>query len=559
MTSRWKAALISSAALAAVIPASPRAAPIRSVAYAGSRVVSARELEKGSLLRAGLAYSDSLLSLETQRVDSIYVSIGYLGAGIRADTSLHDGGVEVVVAIAEGERSRVGKLSVSGADVIGEAAARSRIRPAPGSFFDPYALGESLRELLAYYNDAAYPYAQVWLTGFDYSRERNEVDIAVSISEGERAEIGRVVFEGISKTDSSTALRISRLRPGSVYRERSIVTARSYLRSCGLFETVAPARVERREGGAVDIVFPVSEAARSSSFQGAVGFSRREQGDYVLNGSLTLDLANIAGSGRRVHFDWLNNGESYSKLALQFHEPFLLSSGVSLDGELSQVVQDTVYIWNSGGLYVGYAIGPGASVVVGAAADRNVPSVGTLIRAIRERFRLGVTLGSADGPSIEADVEGAYRKSYLDGNRTERDGELLYHLEGASELAMWSDQHLYLRLVSEAVFSTGDVPAAELFPIGGATTLRGYREGQFRGERVSFVNLEYRFGEGGWLFLFDDAGAIYRRDEGWLGRNGVGFGIRSQSPLGVVVLSFGVGERLSLEGTRVHISLSQRF
>jgi outer membrane protein insertion porin family len=118
---------------------------------------------------------------------------------------------------------------------------------------------------------------------------------------------------------------------------------------------------------------------------------------------------------------------------------------------------------------------------------------------------------------------------------------------------------MFARLVSEAVFSTGTIPLAELFPLGGATTLRGYREGQFRGERLAFTNLEYRFGEGGWLFLFDDLGAFYRRDGGWAVKNGTGFGLRSQSPLGVVVLSFGVGERLSLEGTRIHISLVEKF
>ena len=42
-------------------------------------------------------------------------------------------------------------------------------------------------------------------------------------------------------------------------------------------------------------------------------------------------------------------------------------------------------------------------------------------------------------------------------------------------------------------------------------------------------------------------------------KNGVGFGLRSVSPLGVIELSFAVGDRLSLEGTRIHISLQEQF
>ncbi|MCX5754333.1 MAG: BamA/TamA family outer membrane protein, partial [Candidatus Krumholzibacteria bacterium] len=136
---------------------------------------------------------------------------------------------------------------------------------------------------------------------------------------------------------------------------------------------------------------------------------------------------------------------------------------------------------------------------------------------------------------------------------------VLYRVDGRAGKSTWGNQSAYARLVAEAVHSTGAIPLAELFPLGGATTLRGYRESQFRGERIVFANVEYRFGEGGWLFLFDDAGAFFRGGEGWTLKNGAGFGLRSQSPLGIVVLSFGVGEQLSLEGTRIHISLVEKF
>jgi len=219
-----------------------------------------------------------------------------------------------------------------------------------------------------------------------------------------------------------------------------------------------------------------------------------------------------------------------------------------------------VYMWNSGGLYAGIPLGPALSLVAGAAADRNVPSSGELLRSVRERFRVGVaSAGPAEALAFSAFVEGAYRKSYFTENRSERDGELLYRVEGSAARGAWRNQSVFARFVAEAVHATGEIPLAELFPLGGATTLRGYREGQFRGERVVFANFEYRFGEGGWLFLFDDVGAYFRGGDGWTARNGAGFGLRSESPRGIVVLSFGVGEELSLEGTRIHISLIEKF
>jgi outer membrane protein insertion porin family len=559
MTSRLRAALISSAAFVLMLPCISEAGVIRAVRYTGCEAISASALAKRSLLRAGVAYADSLASLEAVRVDSLYFANGFVGAEVAVDTSVTPSGVEVRLEIREGEPSRVGAVSVSGAELIGDAEAAKRVHPSAGERFDPFVLEASLRGLLAFYNESGYPYAQVWLTGFRYVPASNEVELTISISEGERSRIGRVLFEGIAKTDSSVALRTSRLKPGAVYAEKRVAKARSFLLGSGYFESVGEARLERAAGGAVDIVIPVKEIERSNLFQGALGFSRRETGTYILNGSIDLDLRNIAGTGRLAHFSWLNDGQRYSKLALKYREPFLFASMVSLDAELSQVIQDSTYMWNSGGLYVGIPLGPGTSIIAGAAADRNVPGSGDLLRSVRERFRLGVTSGHSPDPSIDAFVEGAYRKSYYREDRAERDGELLYRVEASASRSVWGGQSLYGRIVAEGVHSTGAIPLAELFPLGGATSLRGYRESQFRGERVVFENIEYRFGEGGWLFLFDDAGAFYRGGEGWTAKNGAGFGLRSQSPLGIVVLSFGVGEELSLEGTRIHISLMEKF
>ncbi|MCX5752410.1 MAG: hypothetical protein NTW97_02055, partial [Candidatus Krumholzibacteria bacterium] len=430
MTSRLRAALISSAAFVLLLPGFTEAGVIRAVRYSGFDALSASELAGRSLLRAGIRYSDSLASCEVARIDSLYFSNGFIGAEVGVDSSVSAEGVDVRLTIREGEPARIGKISVSGVEFMGEAEATRRVRPSTGERFDPFVLEESLRGLLAFYNESGYPYAQVWLTGFRYLPAANEVELTISISEGERSRVSRVVFEGLAKTDSSVALRTSRLKLGSVYSEKRVGNAREYLRGAGYFESVGAARLERRSSGAVDVIIPVKEIERSNLFQGALGFSRRAGGKYVLNGSVDLELRNVAGTGRLAHFDWLNDGERYSKLALKFREPFLFSSMVSLDAELSQVIQDTTYIWNSGGLYFGIPLGPRTSIIAGAAADRNVPTAGDLLRSVRERFRIGVTSGGSSEISLVAFVEGAYRKSYFRGNRAERDGEVLYRVDG---------------------------------------------------------------------------------------------------------------------------------
>ena len=534
-------------------------APIAGVRWSGARAISPSMLERGSLLRKGLVYSDSLLTLELARVDSVYFAAGRLAVGVEVDTFRTGDGIDVRLAVAEGEITRVGKVTVSGSGLIDQSQVLRRLRPSEGEQFDPFVLERSLSSLLQFYNESGYPFAQVWLTGFTYRKDANAVDLALSLFEGERSRISRVLFEGLAKTDSTVAVRTSRLRRGSLFSETDLASAKRYLAAAGYFETVGEPLVESRPGGAVEVIIPVKEIARSNLFQGALGFSRKNGGSYVLNGSVELVLGNIAGKGRDVHFNWLNDGQRYSRLGLKFREPFLFSSPVGLDGEITQVIEDSSYAWHSGGMYVTVPLRPHLSIVAGAAADRNVPDAGELLRSVRQRYRAGFVGEAASYVSLNCYVEGAHKNNYLRENRSESDRQLLGHIESRMTFPAFGQQSVFVRLVSDAIFSSGSIPLAETFPLGGAKTLRGYRESQFRGEKIVYANVEYRFGEGGWFFLFDDVGAFYRSAERWTVKNGVGFGIRSESSLGSVSLSFGVGDQLSFEGTRIHISLLEKF
>ncbi len=558
MISRWKAALISSAAcLVAAAPVS--SSVIRSVAVAGNSAISTAEIERGSHLLPGVEFSDSLISLEVARIDSLYFSIGILAVRIAADTALSADGVALRLRLEEGERARIGAISVSGAALLGEDKARGAIRPAPGEPFDPFLLEESLIALLDRYNESGYPYAQVWLTGFAYREDANEVDLAVTVSEAERTVLAGIVFEGLAKTDSTVARRTARLRPGAEYRRTEVERGRAYLRSSGYFESVGEARLERRGPGAADLVIPVKEARGAGTFQGAVGFSRKTDGSYVASGAAGLSLRNIAGSGRGAALDWLNDGLSYSRIALRYHEPFLASWPLSVDVEMAQIIQDSSYVLSSGGIAIGVPAGPATTIIAGVAADSNIPEQGDLDRSVRQRIRLGVSRTGAGPVDAALSFEGAYRKRYFDDGRLERDGELLYDFEASGSIPVFTAQSLFLRIASRGVVSREAVPLAETYAIGGANTLRGYREAQFRGEKIAWTTVEYRFGAGGAFFLFNDVGAYESPEEGWVFKNGTGFGLRAASPVGVISLSFGVGERLSLSETRLHVSLAERF
>ncbi len=107
-----------------------------------------------------------------------------------------------------------------------------------------------------------------------------------------------------------------------------------------------------------------------------------------------------------------------------------------------------------------------------------------------------------------------------------------------------------------------------MFRFGGANTLRGYRENQFLGSRVAWTNAEYRFllGRRSFFFGFLDTGYYSRpadieqslpASEAF--KYGYGIGLRTDTPLGNISVSFALGQGDSFSQGKIHIGLINDF
>jgi len=536
-----------------------RGPPVGRVVWEGLVRLDPGRVQAGSRLRTGVPLSDTLLDLEIARLDSLCVAAGLFAAEAAVDTVRRANALDVRVVVFEGDPARIGALTLTGSDLFERDEVLARLEVSAGAVFDPFALKRSMLSLLAELNNAGFPFAQVWITGLDFRPETGSVDLAFAVYGGEQTTVAEVTFEGLAGTDTTLARRISRLRKGRPYEERAMRRSVGYLISSGLFAEVRPARVERVGPGAVDIRIPVREFERRNSIQGVLGFSRREGGDYSTGGSVELDFVNVGGTGRAVSFRWLDDGERYRTTRARYGEPFFLRLPVGLSVEFRQDVFDTLYDFTLGGVDLTVAAGPSVSLSAGFTWDGTVPRVDEeLLRSVRRRFRAGCSI-RAGAAAVSARIEGARKTNYRSGAPDDAEFQFLYRLEGSVLVPALDGQAFFARAVAEGVVTPREVPPSETYPLGGARSLRGYRENQFRGREIAWVNLEYRFGGESRLFVFDDIGAFRGTADGWTVRNGFGFGLRSASKLGTVEMSFGVGERFALEQTRIHVALIENF
>ena len=112
-------------------------------------------------------------------------------------------------------------------------------------------------------------------------------------------------------------------------------------------------------------------------------------------------------------------------------------------------------------------------------------------------------------------------------------------------------------------FIQGDAPYSQLFTLGGADSLRGYEDDQFRGKKMYNATLEFRFPivkkvSG---VLFTDIGDAWDAPNvSWYNSKktfnyGVGAGVRITTPIGPVKLDYGVGKHKN----KFHFSFGTQF
>jgi hypothetical protein len=246
---------------------------------------------------------------------------------------------------------------------------------------------------------------------------------------------------------------------------------------------------------------------------------------------------------------------------------------------LEQIGQDTLFTWQSAGIEAGRPAGRIGGNLVGFTAtlnaDRNVFSSGPLLRSWR--FRLGAGLSLVRGNPLRhsfvdatAGFTAARKRSYArDTDETETVNQYILAFDGEGSVRLMRSTAFFLELIYNGLESAEDIlPLSEQYYVGGARTLRGYRENQFHGRRVALARAELRIGGSSQenLYVFVDNGYIFRETQTDTGivaedlfKTGYGFGLRTRSQVGVVGLSFGLGDDVSLGQAKVHILLEQNF
>jgi outer membrane protein assembly factor BamA len=532
----------------------------------------------GDLLR-GWTWDGSGDERIMRAVQEAYIRKGHLFTSIRMERNTPDS--TLVLLVDEGSAARMDRVGVRGATLFAETTVRTVLGVEPGERFRPETVNAGVETLLEMYDEKGFPFAQVWIDSLRVEPATSRVALNVYVVEGGAKNLSHVRVEGLEKTHEDVAIRLSGLRVGAPYDGESLRDAHVRLSSSGVFEDVAYPIVQLAPSGdGVEALIKVVEPRQTNSLTAALGYAQQQAGAArALSGLVRLDLLNIGGRLRDLNLRWRNDGAGRSQTEIAFRQQFFLGRRMSLGLNLAQVGQDTVYTWQSVGLESVVPIGKlwGGMLAIEAAmnGDRSTFAQGDVSRSFRLRSTAGFSYvtGRKDRDTF---VRVAGRFTYGDKEMNSKTGGsqsvsqhiLASDVESAFQLGR--RVHVANHSVYQALSSAETlVPLSEQFYLGGAASVRGYRENQFHSPVTAFSRSELLIGksrlENGYVFVDlgyyvhevqDSSGVVTETDRVIAG---YGVGLRTRSKAGHIDLSFAVGEELNLQRAKIHVALQRRF
>ena len=572
---RWSSALWRlTGMLLLSLPLAPQASGQQSdvwteVSWEGVQAVRQSALEQA--LQLPLPHDE--LQQALRRVARVYYDVGMVQATLRTEST----GERLTVHVKEGEPAVLRNLFLRGTQVLSEPEVRNLLRLRVGQPYRNSQLEQRLQELLDEYAGRGYLYANAVIERLDIDAEG--VTVGIVITEGKVATLQEVQIHGNDHSQAQLIKRISGLRTSQPANMSQIENATHTLRRSGLFASVQEPLLYRSGTSPTDVgvLVRVVESQRRNTVFGTVGVARNPTtGSAYVNGAIDLQLRNIWGTGRDLDVAWRRDAIRGSNLLLGYRERFVFGSPFDLQFELGQTVRDSTYTYQTLSAGLTLPIRHSLSLQLGTALDRSVfhTTIQGNNRRLRQRIGLQV---QGNGREVDGDAFGLL-SVHLEYARKNND-LLVAGIEDRSKVRqtvwrghydagvpLWHNHVIGVRGQWYWIDSNEpEVPESELFWFGGARTLRGYREDQFRADQVILSSLEYRIGDPrtGRLYAFVDAAGHRRRLAGNVLTEqvhvGFGLGLRATVPSGVFDLSFGMGEERSFSEVKVHVSLQQRF
>ncbi len=300
------------------------------------RLLQQKEKRWYSFITRSGQYLDDSTDLDVFNIKSYYMNHGFLDVQV-SEPELHASSprkARLIYRIDEGQRYRIGKISLSGMEAFQENELRKTIRLRSGDIASYENIDNGSEGLRAYYGNRGY--IRVGINPMmDADAQKGIVDVEYSISEGTVGYIDKVNVRGNERTKDQVIRRELVVYPGDKYNRSRVKASEGKLRNLQYFEIVSITPEPTPETGKYDLNIQVKEQP-TGRFSAGVGFSSVDS----LVGYVELSQGNFSyktwppiGDGQKFKIG-AQLGTKRNDLNISFVEPWFMDRKLSFGVDL---------------------------------------------------------------------------------------------------------------------------------------------------------------------------------------------------------------------------------
>jgi len=559
---------------------------VRSIGFEGNQRFSANQLTALLGTKKDMMFSESKLTTDLEHILDFYKSQAYLQACIdsvsmKRDTLRQE--IQVRIFLNEGKPSVVRQIEVDGCRNLTADEIHAVMKLHSGDLFVPSLLEQDIQAILELYDQKGYLLAKATIENISFADSAVEMFayIDLHVDEGKELHINGLRIEGNTATKDYVITREARVHTHEQFRKDLPELIKRRLEHLQLFSSVAVPEVYLTDAGQAGLSIRVVEG-KQNSFDGVLGYvpSNGSTGSGYLTGLVNISFRNLFGTGRKLSARWYQENQNSQETEIHYFEPWIASWPVNAQIGFFQRKQDSTFVRMQYDITAELMVTDELSVGASFSQYGTFPTEGYGRSVIAESkstsFGATVRYDSRDNPTTpgrgilySTEYQTGSKHTSLGGtgstegtNTTQRlVFDLSYYLSMVVRQVFAAEVHL-------RDFSSNTIDASDLFRLGGASTLRGYREGQFLGSRIAWTNLEYRFlvAPRSYFYGFVDVGYIVQpaitamsMTASEQSKIGYGIGVRMDSPLGLIGVSFALGEGDTFSTSKIHIRLVNEF
>ncbi len=575
-----------------VIISSLHAQIIESININGNDVFSQQEILSWAEISEGMRVYPGISDSIKTRVMSNLGYRGYLHSHLDLSENLSENDsqkVNLEINIKEGDPTYVNKIYFAKKDSIFENEIEKMFQDLKGQIFDKFEIEVDINNILTLLENKGYPFSKITINStyfyYDSTDNENFVDLHLSLDKQLISKIDKIEITGNTTTKPYVITRELRLEKGELYSQKMIDDIPSKLNKLRFFEPVNTPKFYFNSKNEGVLVINVKEK-QTNNFDGIIGYIppaiQGEKG--YITGLVNISLRNLFGTGRAAAIRWQQINRNSQELELKYLEPWIFGYPFNLNGSLYQRKQDSTYVQRTleGGLEFLATQDISAALTISSESTiptENTGSGFTVYNSSSFSTGINLTIDTRDDPY--APTQGllfvnsysfSRKRIYGPAQYITEDLETKINLQRIS-VSLSTFYELFNRQILALSLNGRELRGpffeeSDLYRLGGTNTLRGYRENQFLGSRIFWSNLEYRFllTQRTFAFVFLDTGYYLRnadversilKQEAF--KYGYGIGLNLQTGLGVLGVSFALGQGDSFSEGKIHFGLINEF